>query len=73
VDPAVAPPGPTLPPGHPFLNVQSDFYWSATSNAEFPTTEALGVAFGNGTVSDNNKTNPFLTWCVRGGMNADQY
>jgi hypothetical protein len=26
VDPSVAPPGPTLPPGHPFMNVQSAGY-----------------------------------------------
>jgi hypothetical protein len=33
IDPSVAPPGPTLPPGHPFLNVQSALYWSAASSA----------------------------------------
>lgn len=37
IDPSVAPPGPTLPPGHPFPNVQSAPYWSATAFAESPT------------------------------------
>jgi hypothetical protein len=31
VDLSVAPPGPTLPAGHPFQNVQRLFYWSATT------------------------------------------
>lgn len=73
VDPSVGPPGPTLPPGHPFLNVQSNFYWSTSTNAEFPN-HAWGVAFDSGIVGGPLKT---LTtpnaWCVRGGMNADQY
>ncbi|TMQ24102.1 MAG: DUF1566 domain-containing protein, partial [Nitrospirae bacterium] len=30
VDPSVAPPGLALPPGHPFLAVQSAVYWSST-------------------------------------------
>ena len=71
VDPSVAPPGPTLPPGHPFLNVQSN-YWSATMNAENPTVAWL-VDFGTGNVSSAGKTNIFQVLCVRGGMNADQY
>jgi hypothetical protein len=33
IDPSIATPGPTLPPGHPFTNVQSAFYWSATTHA----------------------------------------
>src|SRR4029077_5720341 len=37
IDPSVAPPGPTLPLGHPFQNVQSANYWSATTIAETPT------------------------------------
>ena len=35
VDPANT--NPSLPTGHPFTNVQSADYWSATSNAESPT------------------------------------
>ncbi len=53
--------------------VQSAFYWSATSNAEFPTF-AWFVDFGNGGVGAGGKANGNgHAWCVRGGMNADTY
>ncbi len=61
-----------LPPGHPFTNVQLDNYWSASSFADAPTV-AWFVGFRNGFVGPNNKTFTFSVWCVRGGMNADQY
>ena len=64
---------PHLPPGHPFANVQSDFYWSATTDADNPT-RAWYVHFSNGNVDNSNKTpDDARAWCVRGGMNADQY
>jgi hypothetical protein len=65
------PPGP-LPPGHPFLNIQSVNYWSATTLADDPSN-ALAVSFSSGVVLFNNKANSNRAWCVRGGMNADQY
>ena len=49
IDPSVAPPGPTLPPGHPFLTVQSAFYWSASTVAVNPAS-AWVVHFLNGNV-----------------------
>lgn len=63
---------PDLPAGHPFSNVQSAVYWSATTNADFPTNAWL-VLFGVGVVNDFKKTGAFFVWCVRGGMNADLY
>ena len=72
VDPSVPPPGPTLPPDHPFTNVQSADYWSATTFASFPDGAWL-VFFSNGNVDLNNKTHNGQVWCVRGGMNADAY
>ena len=72
VDPSVASPGPTLPSGHPFLNVQPSNYWSASAHAENPTL-AWGVGFGNGNVSGLSKSFDNRVWCVRGGMNAGQY
>jgi hypothetical protein len=72
IDPSVAAPGPTLPPGHPFLNVQSALYWSATTVAGSPP-DAWGVVFPNGFVISGHKSVSFQVWCVRGGMNADQY
>jgi hypothetical protein len=63
---------PALPVGHPFPNVQSAVYWSATTDAELPT-DAWNVGFG-GSVGTSGKTySGYQVWCVRGGMNADQY
>ncbi len=72
VDPSVASPGPTLLPGHPFLNVQSASYWSATADADIPEF-AWRVNFLNSDVGSALKANPTRVWCVRGGMNADAY
>ena len=72
VDPSVAPPGPTLPQGHPFLDVQSSNYWSAPAHTENPTL-TWGVGFGNGNVLGVSKAFDNRVWCVRGGMNTDQY
>jgi hypothetical protein len=70
VDPSVASPGPTLSPGHPFLNVQSTNYWSASVHVENPAL-MWGVGFGNGIVLGLSKAFDQRAWCVRGGMNAD--
>ena len=70
VDPANN--NPALPAGHPFTNVLSSIYWSATSSAENPTF-AWDVVLGNGFVSSSNKTNFNHFWCVRGGSNAEAY
>jgi hypothetical protein len=72
VDPTVPFPGPMLQPGHPFLNVQPSFYWSASTDAEVPET-AWAVFFSNGAVGTHNKGNPFYVWCVRGGMEESVY
>jgi hypothetical protein len=66
---------PTLPSGHPFSNVQSSFYWSATtvaSNNDF----AWSVGFHNVLLSpvaspDGAKTVSSHVWCVRGGQGVD--
>ena len=71
IDPSVSP-GPTLPAGHPFTNVQSAFYWSATTSAVL-STAAWRVFFGNGGVDVSDKDGTFHAWCVRGAMNADAY
>lgn len=72
IDPSVAPPGPTLTAGHPFKNVQSAGYWSATTSAE-DTSDAWFVYFGIGFVDHDSKTHTGHAWCVRGSMNADAY
>ena len=58
---------PVLFPGHPFVGVQADFYWSTTPNVDFPV-EMMGVDFfGDKFVTDvGAKTNENFVWCVRG-------
>ena len=63
---------PALPPGHPFSNVQSFLYWSATTLAS-NTSRAWFVNFLNGVVGDDSKTDPNFpfVWCVRGGQGVN--
>ena len=73
VDPSVAPPRLALPPGHPFLAVQSAVYWSATRVDEDPRG-SWGVHFGlGGGATFINWAHSVQVWCVRSGMNADQH
>jgi hypothetical protein len=80
VDPSVGSPGPSLPTGHPFTNVLSVFYWSATADAgnlnpqgALILQSAWGVNFGTGIVGTLLKTFTGFVWCVRGGTHADLY
>lgn len=61
---------PTLPAGHPFSNMQSFFFWSATTRAEF-TDAAWVVRFDDGDVHLFDKTDDRFVWCVRGGKGID--
>ena len=80
VDPSVAPPGPTLPPGNPFMDVQvfapvsppggSSAYWSANTWSGDPTV-AWDVSFNTGVVANTSKSSPHYAWCVRGGSGVD--
>ncbi|MEB2307693.1 MAG: DUF1566 domain-containing protein [Candidatus Brocadiaceae bacterium] len=64
---------PALPSGHPFTNVQSDFYWSSTTRVT-DTSEAWDVHFGNGNMFGNAKLyDGYYVWCVRGGYGYDAY
>ena len=60
---------PPLPVGHPFTNIQSFAYWSATTVAVDPTqawsadTQSVIVDFDN-----DVKTLTLFVWCVRGGQ-----
>jgi len=73
VDPSITPPGPTLPPGHPFLTVQSSVYWSATRVDEDPRG-SWAVHFGlGGGATFINWAHSVQVWCVRDGMSADQH
>ena len=70
VDPSVPSPGPTLPSGHPFSNVQLTYYWSATTRAN-DTSFAWAVGFHNGVVDIFGKSSKLPVWCVRGGQGVD--
>jgi len=72
IDPSVPSPGPMLPPGHPFLNVQQDAYWAATTDANV-STNAWGGDFNDGSVHAFIKTFTLLVWCVRGDGPLSQY
>jgi len=63
---------PKLPTGHPFTNVQSNLYWSATTHAG-STTYAKYVHFLDGNASFGAKTAGNYAWCVRGGQSHDAY
>jgi len=64
---------PALPTGNPFFNIQPGSYWSATTSAESDQA-AWYVVLTTGNVSTIEKAFGFgFAWCVRGGMNADQY
>ena len=58
-----SPGGTDLPPGHPFSNVQSN-YWSATLFPDTPTA-AWVVGFGNPPVLPTSTGDSFGAWCVR--------
>ena len=58
---------PTLPVGHPFENVQTFLYWSATTDAD-STFAAWIVNFNDGDVGGFAKPDPGFVWCVRGGQ-----
>jgi len=64
---------PWLPSGHPFTNVQSDYYWSATTYAGDPD-DAWIVSFYDGDVGYNGKTTSdgettsYYVRAVRGGF-----
>jgi hypothetical protein len=72
VDPSIAPPGPTLPPGHPFQTVQSAVYWSETRVGENPSGAwAIHFGLGGGAVFIN-WAHAVQVWCVHSGLKVDQ-
>jgi hypothetical protein len=71
VDPSIAPPGPTLPPGHPFLTVKPTVYWSATRVDE-DARGSWAVHFGlGGGATFINWAHSVQSWCVRDGTNVN--
>jgi hypothetical protein len=63
---------PTLPGGHPFVNVGIDyFYWSSTLGMSSLPTYAWGYNFGNANTSNVLKVTNCYVWLVRGGSGHD--
>ena len=58
---------PALPSGHPFMSVQSSFYWSSSSVVPSPP-DAWEVSMTQGNASTFPKTSSFYVWPVRGGQ-----
>jgi hypothetical protein len=84
VDATVQSPGPTLPLGHPFTNIQAKppverfFYWSATTDtlsllSQPQSPLRFGVDFFDGAPNAAIDEQSKGVWCVRGPMNADAY
>ena len=75
---------PTLPSGHPFINVLWEFdndgrgplYWTSTT-APWDANMAHLVFFGSGFITYRNKdqgndsVSRYYKWCVRGGQGVD--
>ena len=58
---------PALQSGHPFIDVQSNNYWSATTYA-YLTGFALRANMDDGTVFFGNKTSLNYVWPVHAGQ-----
>ena len=56
---------PALPPGHPFSNIKSEIYWTATPH---PTDEIVAwqVSFFSGEPVTDQKSGTRRVWCVLG-------
>ncbi|MDT7041193.1 DUF1566 domain-containing protein [Candidatus Nitronereus thalassa] len=64
---------PKLPPNHPFSNIQSFWYWTATSFTE-DSSQAWAVLLGAGVLTKLSKSrDDVLVWCVRGGGPLSEY
>lgn len=58
---------PALPVGHPFIDVQSSWYWSSSSYVPDPTG-AWFALLSDGFVYANDKGSTYYVWPVRGGQ-----
>jgi len=61
---------PALPAGHPFENVQSLLYWTATTRTDDPNM-AWSVWMQGGHAGPDVKIYDRFVWCVRGGQSVD--
>jgi len=73
VDGSIPPPGPTLPSGHPFLNVTSKrAYWSANiANTDAGKAWYVGFYIPGAVTHTKKDRTDLKIWCVRGGQGVD--
>ena len=55
---------PSLPPGHPFINVFTGYYWTSTSCARLPD-QAWYIHLGGARVFKGMKYGSYMVWPVR--------
>ncbi len=70
VDPSIPSPGPMLPSGHPFLNIQ-EFYWSANTDGDQGEGFFWTQLFTTGAASPHPALAGSYAWCVRGLQGTD--
>ena len=58
--------GPALPDGHPFNNVGTYGYWTATTVVN-ASSQAWVVNIGSGDLDTDHKQQELFVWAVRGG------
>jgi|MTBAKSStandDraft_2_1061841.scaffolds.fasta_scaffold01518_17 hypothetical protein len=58
---------PALPIGHPFINITTYEYWTATSVAN-AQNHGWVVNLGSGRTDTDNKQSELFAWAVRGGQ-----
>jgi len=68
-DPSIAPP---FVPAGVFTDVQSTTYWSVSTSVKVPIAVSF-VHLVDDRVSSGNTALTFPAWCVRGGVNTEQY
>jgi len=56
---------PALPPGHPFTNVQSGYYWTSTTSDYQPFIYYWHVIIYYAYVGISERENHYSAWCVR--------
>jgi len=71
VGPAIDAPGPNIPPGHPFLNIQDTSYWTVVPEENLPSYAQYIDAF-LGNVLSFVKIYTFPVWCVHGPLSSEK-
>jgi hypothetical protein len=63
---------PTLPKGHPFINVFNGYYWTGTESARL-LNQAWYIHFGGGKVYRGMKHGSYMVWPVSGQISNEYF